>query len=71
MDGIDAVNGSEGLSLLGEEGREVAENVARIALGTLAVGDLNDPRYGLAPDGALRLHVDSTSFEAVDKILGR
>jgi hypothetical protein len=59
----------EGLSLMGDEGRAVAINVARIALGKLRVSDLNDARYGLTRDGALSLELNSRSFEAVQKIL--
>ena len=61
----------EGLSLMGDEGREVAINVARIALGKLRVSDIDDPRYRLARDGALQLQLDAPSFEAVEKILKR
>jgi hypothetical protein len=61
----------DGLSLLGDAGREVAENVARIALGSLSVADLGDPRYGLAPDGALSIEIDRSSFEAVSRIVNR
>lgn len=59
----------EGLSLMGDEGRTVAINVARVALGKARVADLNDPRYGLTRDGALSLELNSQSFEAVQKIL--
>jgi hypothetical protein len=63
------VGKAEALSLLGESGRTVAENIARIALGSVTVADLDDPRYGLAPDGTLRISIDAKSFEAVEKIL--
>ncbi|MGH3427866.1 MAG: hypothetical protein ACRD3Q_07320 [Terriglobales bacterium] len=59
------------LTLLGDAGREVAENVARIALGKLTVGELKDSRYRLARDGTLMLSIDGESYDAVQKIVGR
>jgi hypothetical protein len=61
----------EALSLSGDSGKTVAENVARIALGTLTVAELRDPRYKLAPDGTLSLELDRESFDAVRAIVQR
>jgi hypothetical protein len=56
------------LRLIGESGRTVAENIARIALGKVSVSELGKG-YGLARDGTLRLSIDAESFDAVEKIL--
>jgi len=55
----------QGLSLKGEEGRKVAVNLARFALGKLSLEELKDPRYSLTPDGAVRLELDEESSSAL------
>jgi len=65
------VNGSaprEGLSLRGEAGRQIAVNLARLALGQISLKDLDDPRYGLTPDGAISLDLDDESIAALEAV---
>jgi hypothetical protein len=57
-----------GLSLKGEEGREVAINLARLALGKLTLNELKDPRYSLTADGAVSLDLDDESLAALERI---
>jgi hypothetical protein len=56
---------SDGLSLKGEAGRQVAKNLARFALGTLSLDQLNDSRYTLTADGAVCLDLDEDSALAL------
>jgi hypothetical protein len=65
------VNGSvshEGLSLRGEAGRQVAINLARLALGQTSIKELNDPRYSLTPGGAISLDLDDDSIAALEAV---
>jgi hypothetical protein len=55
----------DGLSLRGEAGREVVRNATRLAIGSVSLVELNDPRYGLSPDGVPQVRVNEETFRAL------
>lgn len=57
-----------GLDLSGEAGEEIAMNLTRLALGSLSVAELRDPRYGLTRSGAIELRVDAKSFSDLKRL---
>ena len=57
------------LPLRGEAGREIAWKLTRLALGSIAVKDLNDPRFTVARDGTPRLQVDPETFAAIREVI--
>jgi hypothetical protein len=59
--------GLPGLSLKGEEGKKVVLNAARLAIGSVSLAELGDPRYGLSPDFTPRVRVDEETFLALSR----
>jgi hypothetical protein len=55
----------DGLSLKGEQGAEVARNVALLAAGLIRPQDLNDSRYYLSPDGSVGVVLNEDSLKAI------
>lgn len=55
------------LSLLGEEGKTVARNMARIALGDLSPEDLDDDRYYVADDGVPGIRIDEATAQELSR----
>lgn len=52
-----------GFSLRSPEGTKAMANLARLATRSVTLEQLNDPRYGIEPDGSLRLDIDAETFE--------
>ena len=55
----------ERVSLLGDEGRQVAANLTRIAVGQLSTEELG-PAYFTAPDGTTGIEVDAETWVLFD-----
>lgn len=51
-----------GFSLSSPEGANAVANLSRLAMRETTLEELNDDRYGIEPDGTLRLVIDKESF---------
>ena len=54
---------TRGFSLRSPEGAEAVANLARLASREITLAELDDDRYGIEPDGTLRLDIDEETFE--------
>jgi excisionase family DNA binding protein len=52
-----------GFSLRTREGAEAVANLAHLANRKTTLEELDDERYGIEPDGTLRLDIDEDTFE--------
>ncbi len=61
---------SEGVRLVGPEGRANAIKLAELAMGVLSSRELGDPRFSRKSDGGVEVLVDSKTFEAFTSLSG-
>jgi hypothetical protein len=53
----------QGFSFRTPEGAQAVANLARLATREITLEELDDDRYGIEPDGTLRLDIDEETFE--------
>jgi hypothetical protein len=52
-----------GFSLQTDEGVQAVANLSRLATREVTLEELDDDRYGVEPDGTLRLDIDDETFD--------
>jgi hypothetical protein len=53
-------------SLRTPEGAQAIANLARLASREVTLAQLKDERYGIEPDGTLRLYIDAETFDLLN-----
>jgi hypothetical protein len=68
---LDTITGKKsherGFSFKTPEGAAAVANLARLATREVTLEELSDDRYGVEPDGSLRLDVDQETFELLSR----